>query len=152
MQTQTQAFTFSLMRSKHTVRLRRCLHLLWLSQATLFYPTRCLPPHTQTNPPCAHSLAPLAQSTPTHSAPHDSDAWPPRFHKLLLHFAPRPGDPAGSTCDFAYCDARRFGRVKLCEGDPAGSEAIRKLGFDVLLEMPDLQAFKVCGPPHGVFV
>jgi len=77
------------------------------------------------------------------SAPHETSSWPPRFHKLLLHFGPRPGDASGATCDFAYCDARRFGRVKLCGGDPADSEAISKLGFDPLLDMPDLQAFKV---------
>lgn len=76
------------------------------------------------------------------NAPHETSSWPPRFHKLLLHFGPRPGDASGATCDFAYCDARRFGRVKLCGGDPADSEAISKLGFDPLLDMPDLQAFK----------
>lgn len=77
------------------------------------------------------------------SAPHDSATWPPRFHKLLLRLGPRPGEPAGYTCELAYCDARRFGRVKLCEGDPADSDIIKKLGFDPLLEMPDLQGFKV---------
>ena len=77
------------------------------------------------------------------SAPHDSGTWPPRFHKLLLQLSPRRGELAGATCGFAYCDARRFGRIKLCEGDPADSETIKKLGFDPLTDMPDLQAFKV---------
>jgi formamidopyrimidine-DNA glycosylase len=77
------------------------------------------------------------------SAPHETSSWPPRFHKLLLHCSPRPGEPAGATCDFAYCDARRFGKVKLCDGDPAASEAISKLGFDPLTDMPGLQAFQV---------
>jgi hypothetical protein len=31
--------------------------------------------------------------------------------------------------------------VKLVEGDPASSEAITKLGFDPLLELPSLQQF-----------
>lgn len=80
------------------------------------------------------------------SAPHDSTSWPPRFHKLLLTLGPRPGEPASATCDFAYCDARRFGKVKLCAGDPAESETISKLGWDPLLDMPSLEAFQVGGP------
>lgn len=76
------------------------------------------------------------------NAPHDSTSWPPRFHKLLLTLGPRPDQPASATCDFAYCDARRFGKVKLCAGDPAESETISKLGWDPLLDMPSLEAFQ----------
>lgn len=41
----------------------------------------------------------------------------------------------------AFCDARRFGRLKLVEGDPAASDAVAKLGFDPLLAMPSEAEF-----------
>jgi formamidopyrimidine-DNA glycosylase len=40
----------------------------------------------------------------------------------------------------AYCDPRRFGRVRLVD-NPEDNEPISKLGFDPLLSMPELQTF-----------
>ena len=40
----------------------------------------------------------------------------------------------------AYCDPRRFGKIRMIE-DPAANEPISKLGFDPILSMPDLEAF-----------
>lgn len=65
-----------------------------------------------------------------------TSAWPPRFHKLLL----RLDGPDGGMA-LAFCDARRFGRLKLVEGDPAASDAVAKLGFDPLLAMPSEAEF-----------
>ncbi|KAF6254681.1 Formamidopyrimidine-DNA glycosylase H2TH domain-containing protein [Scenedesmus sp. NREL 46B-D3] len=79
------------------------------------------------------------------NAPQGAGSWPPRFHKLLLHFGPHPDKPDGpASCEFAYCDARRFGRqagLKLVDGDPASCEAMTKLGFDPLLDLPSLEQF-----------
>eukprot|EP00879_Flechtneria_rotunda_P020254 GHRR01021302.1.p1 GENE.GHRR01021302.1~~GHRR01021302.1.p1 ORF type:complete len:381 (+),score=101.86 GHRR01021302.1:1920-3062(+) len=77
------------------------------------------------------------------NAPKDTAAnWPPRFLKLLLHFGPSDSNAASTSCELAFCDARRFGRLKLVQENPAESEVVQKLGFDPLLEMPDLGAFK----------
>ena len=38
----------------------------------------------------------------------------------------------------AFCDPRRFGRIRLQE-DPANNEPISKLGFDPVLEMISLE-------------
>lgn len=40
----------------------------------------------------------------------------------------------------AYCDPRRFGKVRLQE-NPEENEPVNKLGFDPILSMPDLQTF-----------
>lgn len=40
----------------------------------------------------------------------------------------------------AFCDPRRFGRVRL-QADPENNEPISKLGFDPILNMPDLDTF-----------
>lgn len=61
-----------------------------------------------------------------------SDSWPPKFCKLEIRFK---GD-----MKLAFCDARRFGRVKLLI-DPASCEPVSKLGFDPLLQLPDLDEF-----------
>ncbi|WIA32132.1 hypothetical protein OEZ86_002982 [Tetradesmus obliquus] len=76
------------------------------------------------------------------NAPQGAGSWPPRFHKLLLHFGPHPDRPDGpASCELAYCDARRFGKVRLVDGDPAACEAITKLGWDPLLALPSLEQF-----------
>uniref|UniRef100_A0A383VM22 Formamidopyrimidine-DNA glycosylase catalytic domain-containing protein n=1 Tax=Tetradesmus obliquus TaxID=3088 RepID=A0A383VM22_TETOB len=76
------------------------------------------------------------------NAPQGAGSWPPRFHKLLLHFGPHPDRPDGpASCELAYCDARRFGKVRLVDGDPAACEAITKLGWDPLLALPSLAQF-----------
>ena len=41
----------------------------------------------------------------------------------------------------AYCDARRFGKIRLQE-DPENHEPVSKLGFDPVLEMVDIDEFK----------
>ena len=45
----------------------------------------------------------------------------------------------GGVC-LAYCDARRFGKIRM-QDDPENNEPISKLGFDPILSMPDLEAF-----------
>jgi formamidopyrimidine-DNA glycosylase len=37
---------------------------------------------------------------------------------------------------------RRFGRLRLVQGDPAKCDAFAKLGFDPLTEMPSLEDFE----------
>ena len=41
----------------------------------------------------------------------------------------------------AYCDARRFGKIRLQE-DPENNEPVSKLGFDPVLEMVDIEEFR----------
>ena len=40
----------------------------------------------------------------------------------------------------AFCDPRRFGKIRLQE-DPASNEPVSKLGFDPVLEMVDAEEF-----------
>lgn len=57
----------------------------------------------------------------------DRDDWPPRFLKVLLGFE--------DGSQLAFCDARRFGRVRL-RMDPEREPPVSRLGFDPLLGMP----------------
>ena len=41
----------------------------------------------------------------------------------------------------AFCDARRFGKIRLQE-DPANNEPVSKLGFDPVLEMVNVDEFR----------
>ncbi|KAK9816949.1 hypothetical protein WJX72_007331 [[Myrmecia] bisecta] len=60
----------------------------------------------------------------------DESQWPPRFWKVQLEF--------DSGVKLAFCDARRFARVRL-QADPLNNEPLNKLGFDPLLSMPSLE-------------
>jgi formamidopyrimidine-DNA glycosylase len=69
----------------------------------------------------------------------DADAeapWPPRFAKLSLIFA--------DGTEWAFCDARRFGRVRLgvAGADPLASPPLSALANDPLLSWPNLTEFK----------
>ena len=61
----------------------------------------------------------------TRGAP--SDAWPPRFARLHLHF-----DDGG---ELVMADARRLGRIRL-RHDPRAEPPVAGLGFDALRELP----------------
>lgn len=64
------------------------------------------------------------------SAPKDTAAnWPPRFLKLLLHFGPQPDRAESKSCQLAYCDARRFGRIKLVQGEVVAVFLGRQAGY-----------------------
>lgn len=66
--------------------------------------------------------------------------WPPRFHKLLVTFT----DPnTKKHVHFGYKDPLRWGKLRLVPGDPLTSDPINKLGFDPVLGLPDLEAFKL---------
>lgn len=61
-----------------------------------------------------------------------TDEWPPKYWKIILEFQ--------GGLKLAFCDPRRFGRIRLQE-DPANNEPISKLGFDPVLEMIELEEF-----------
>ncbi|CAL5219550.1 g1404 [Coccomyxa viridis] len=62
-----------------------------------------------------------------------TDEWPPKYWKLILEFE--------GGLKLAYCDARRFGKIRLQE-DPENNEPVSKLGFDPVLEMVDIEEFR----------
>ncbi|KAJ6626922.1 AtMMH-1 [Mycena sp. CBHHK59/15] len=67
-----------------------------------------------------------------------STDWPPRFVKFILHLA----DPkTGGKTELAFLDARRLGRIRLCDS-PLTEPPISELGFDPILTMPSLDDFK----------
>ncbi|KAJ7293819.1 AtMMH-1 [Mycena rebaudengoi] len=63
--------------------------------------------------------------------------WPPRFMKFILHLV----DDTGETTQLAFLDARRLGRVRLCQS-PLTEPPISELGFDPILSMPSVDEFK----------
>ena len=69
------------------------------------------------------------------------DAWPPRFAKLELWV--EGSDPAGDA-DLVFVNARRLGRVRFFErpGPESDDASLAALGFDPLLAMPRLDAFR----------
>ena len=61
-----------------------------------------------------------------------AQTWPPRFLKVLLIL--------DDGSEFAFCDARRLGRV-LIRKAPTEEPPIARLGFDALLAMPSPAVF-----------
>ncbi|TCD66762.1 hypothetical protein EIP91_000953 [Steccherinum ochraceum] len=66
-----------------------------------------------------------------------TDEWPPKFTKFVLHIQ---GDTSDDTAELAFMDARRLGRIRLCQS-PLTEPPISTLGFDPILSMPTLEAF-----------
>ncbi|KAJ7139591.1 AtMMH-1 [Mycena epipterygia] len=64
--------------------------------------------------------------------------WPPRFMKFILHLF---DSETGITTQLAFLDARRLGRIRLCES-PLTEPPISELGFDPILCMPSFDEFK----------
>ncbi|KZT43952.1 hypothetical protein SISSUDRAFT_977590 [Sistotremastrum suecicum HHB10207 ss-3] len=64
-------------------------------------------------------------------------SWPPRFLKFILHFEGTKDVPETAL---AFCDARRLGRIRLCN-DPLKDPPISAMGFDPLINMPALDDF-----------
>jgi formamidopyrimidine-DNA glycosylase len=58
------------------------------------------------------------------------EEWPPRFTKMELIFE--------NGARLAFCDPRRFGRVKLRNGDPTLSMPISELARDPIVDGIDL--------------
>ncbi|KAK7064671.1 Formamidopyrimidine-DNA glycosylase [Favolaschia claudopus] len=67
-----------------------------------------------------------------------STDWPPRFMKFILHLL---DTETGITTQLAFLDARRLGRIRLCNS-PLEEPPISELGFDPILSMPSLDEFK----------
>jgi formamidopyrimidine-DNA glycosylase len=61
------------------------------------------------------------------------EPWPPRFTKLHCWF-----DDGGQLC---FTNARRLGRIRLRD-DPGREPPVSELGFDPLLAMPSVPAFR----------
>ncbi|KAF7306497.1 MutM-like protein-1 [Mycena indigotica] len=74
------------------------------------------------------SLQPTTKKTPKSA----STDWPPRFMKFILHLS--------DGSQIAFLDARRLGRVRLCQS-PRGEPPLADLGFDPILSMPSLEEF-----------
>jgi len=60
--------------------------------------------------------------------------WPPRFTKLRVWFE--------GGVELAFCDSRRFARVRVYKGDPLLCPPVSLLGFDALDEVPGPEDFR----------
>ncbi|KAN0138528.1 AtMMH-1 [Lactarius tabidus] len=72
-----------------------------------------------------------------------STEWPPRFMKFIMHIGPASGDDdedETEVTEVAFLDARRLGRIRLCES-PLTEPPISNMGFDPILSMPDFEDF-----------
>ncbi|KAH9060771.1 AtMMH-1 [Lactarius vividus] len=69
-----------------------------------------------------------------------STEWPPRFMKFILHIGPASSDQEKEVTEVAFLDARRLGRIRLCES-PLAEPPISNMGFDPILSMPDFEDF-----------
>lgn len=78
----------------------------------------------------------VPEGTPLKLASHGravDASWPPRFAKIEMRF-----DDGGQL---VMTNARRLGRIRL-SNDPLAAGPVAELGFDPLLEMPSLAAFR----------
>ncbi|GAA5843740.1 hypothetical protein JCM9279_000129 [Rhodotorula babjevae] len=85
------------------------------------------------------------QPSPVYRVPRSAspaDDWPPKYMKAAIVFE----DPAtGETSDWAFCDARRLGRIKLVEaheGEVERHPPLSELGADPLLDMPSVDVLR----------
>ncbi|KAI0762585.1 Formamidopyrimidine-DNA glycosylase N-terminal domain-containing protein [Fomes fomentarius] len=70
-----------------------------------------------------------------------STDWPPRFMKFILHIQDvDQTDPDMEVTQVAFLDARRLGRIRLCQS-PLTEPPISTLGFDPILSMPSFEDF-----------
>ncbi|SCV69001.1 BQ2448_2021 [Microbotryum intermedium] len=79
------------------------------------------------------------ESGPIYRAPRaktDPCMWPPKYAKVCFEFDD-DFDSAGS--EWAFCDSRRFGRIKLIEGVAEEQEPLVSLGADPFLAMPSVE-------------
>ncbi|KAI0033741.1 AtMMH-1 [Vararia minispora EC-137] len=67
--------------------------------------------------------------------------WPPRFMKFILHIRAVDAPPDEHSTQIAFLDARRLGRIRLCQ-TPLTEPPISNMGFDPILGMPDLEDFR----------
>lgn len=69
---------------------------------------------------------------PSYKAFTVSDTWPPKFTKVRFVFKDAR---AASPVEFAFCDPRRLGRIRLLQGtDPLAEPPMSKLAPDLLLD------------------
>lgn len=85
------------------------------------------------------------QPSPVYRVPRSAspaEDWPPKYMKAAIVFE----DPAtGETSDWAFCDPRRLGRIKLVEADEGEVERhppLSELGADPLLDMPSVDVLR----------
>lgn len=56
----------------------------------------------------------------------DPDDWPPKYVRLMIVFEDKDGNELG---EWAFCDARRFGRISMANADdPESVEPLSILG------------------------
>ncbi|SGZ22263.1 BQ5605_C022g09463 [Microbotryum silenes-dioicae] len=74
------------------------------------------------------------ESGPVYRAPRaktDPNVWPPKYAKACFKF--------DDGSEWAFCDSRRFGRIKLIEGVAEEQEPLVSLGADPFLAMPSVE-------------
>ncbi|BGP22695.1 hypothetical protein JCM10295v2_001586 [Rhodotorula toruloides] len=80
---------------------------------------------------------PLAYRSSSSTAVEASTEWPPKYAKTWIEFEGK----AGERTEWAFCDARRLGRIKLVDVEADEIEKVpplSELGADPLLNMPSL--------------
>lgn len=81
------------------------------------------------------------EAGPVYRAPRaktEACVWPPKYAKAVLTFADaETGEEVG---EWAFCDARRLGRIKMADAeDPETVAPLSLLGADPLLDMPSIE-------------
>uniref|UniRef100_A0A0K3CG24 Formamidopyrimidine-DNA glycosylase catalytic domain-containing protein n=1 Tax=Rhodotorula toruloides TaxID=5286 RepID=A0A0K3CG24_RHOTO len=84
---------------------------------------------------------PIAYRSSSSSAVEASQEWPPKYAKAWIEFEGEGGEVA----EWAFCDARRLGRIKLVDAEADEIEKVpplSELGADPLLNMPSLDTLR----------
>ncbi|BGP29940.1 hypothetical protein JCM10296v2_001692 [Rhodotorula toruloides] len=84
---------------------------------------------------------PIAYRSSASSAVEVSQEWPPKYAKAWIEFEGEEGEVA----EWAFCDARRLGRIKLVDVQADETEKVpplSELGADPLLNMPSLETLR----------
>ncbi|GAA5958111.1 hypothetical protein JCM3765_002816 [Sporobolomyces pararoseus] len=105
-----------------------------------FYMVLSSPPHPIFHFGMSGMAHVRGQPSPVYRVPRSNSAdeeWPPKYMKCCLTF--RADD--GTTSEWAFCDPRRLGRIKLVdceEGELENVKPLSELGSDPYLNMPPL--------------
>ncbi|GAA6022820.1 hypothetical protein JCM11491_006420 [Sporobolomyces phaffii] len=105
-----------------------------------FYMVLSSPPHVIFHFGMSGMAHVRGEPSPVYRVPRSKTAeeeWPPRYMKCCLTLK----GPDGSTSEWAFCDPRRLGRIKLvdcAEEDLEKVKPLSELGADPYLNMPSL--------------
>ncbi|GAA6029297.1 hypothetical protein JCM8097_003609 [Rhodosporidiobolus ruineniae] len=117
-----------------------------------FYMVLSSPPHALFHFGMSGMAHIRGEPSPVYRVPRSKGAaedWPPKYCKTCITFSEPDGEDGGEGAEvgqWAFCDPRRLGRIKLVEVEDGGEvekvPPLSELGADPLLNMPSVDSLR----------